>query len=111
MFENNNYKIICDDCTEVVDNLDTNVDLTFLDPPFNQDKEYENHHDSMHDEDYWQWMTNICEKIYNKSSNGGSIFFMQREKNTWKVQKALEDSGWTYQNLIIWKKKSSIITL
>lgn len=34
---------------------------------------------------------------------------MQREKNTKYVLQALDQSGWSYQNLIIWKKKSSAV--
>lgn len=34
---------------------------------------------------------------------------MQREKNTEHVLKCLRESGWTFQNLIIWKKKTSAV--
>ena len=34
---------------------------------------------------------------------------MQREKNTRFVLDALSKSGWTFQNLIIWRKKSSAV--
>ena len=34
---------------------------------------------------------------------------MQREKNTEQVLKALRETGWTLQNLIIWKKKTSAV--
>lgn len=34
---------------------------------------------------------------------------MQREKNTKQVIQALDKSGWTFQNLIIWKKKTSAV--
>jgi DNA modification methylase len=34
---------------------------------------------------------------------------MQREKNTHYVLSTLESSGWTFQNLIIWRKKTSAV--
>ncbi|HZV11946.1 MAG TPA: site-specific DNA-methyltransferase [Candidatus Kapabacteria bacterium] len=85
------------------------VDLTFLDPPFNQNKEYKYHDDDLSDEHYWDMMTNVCGKILNVTSPGGAIYFMQREKNTEQVLKCLRETGWTLQNLIIWKKKTSAV--
>jgi len=84
-------------------------DLTFLDPPFNQAKEYRNHDDNMSSHEYWEWMRRICSKIYGNSSDGAAIYFMQREKNTHYVMQSLEDTGWVFQNLIIWKKKTSAV--
>ena len=85
------------------------IDLTFLDPPFNQAREYRNHNDDMEPEEYWTWMTNVCKEVYRHSSEGAAIYFMQREKNTRWVMQTLEDAGWHYQSLIIWKKKTSAI--
>jgi len=85
------------------------IDLTFLDPPFNQNKDYAHHDDNMPDEDYWQMMKTVCERTYHATSKGGAIYFMQREKNTEKVLTCLRDTGWTLQNLIIWKKKTSAV--
>jgi site-specific DNA-methyltransferase (adenine-specific) len=84
-------------------------DLTFLDPPFNQDKEYRNHNDKMNPSDYWQWMSRICCLIREKTNPGGAIYFMQREKNTKNVLEVLGSAGWAFQNLIIWKKKTSAV--
>jgi site-specific DNA-methyltransferase (adenine-specific) len=103
------YDILCGDCTELIPKLEKPIDLTFLDPPFNQNKDYENHDDQMEDCKYWEWMTDICNKSFDKTNDGGAIYFMQREKNIAHVIKAVESSGWTYQNLIIWKKKSSAV--
>lgn len=85
------------------------IDLTFLDPPFNQARKYRNHNDDMAPEKYWAWMTSVCKEVYRHSSQGAAIYFMQREKNTRWVMQALEDSGWRYQSLIIWKKKTSAV--
>ena len=54
-------------------------------------------------------MTEILRLIYDHTSEGGAVYFMQREKNTEKVLKSLRESGWEYQNLIIWKKKTSAV--
>ena len=103
------FKIIQGDCTKELDRLNTNIDLTFLDPPFNQGKEYSGHDDSLPYEVYWQWMQEVCSKGYNLTSQGGAIYFMQREKNAENVLKCLKEPGWTFQNLIIWKKKTSAV--
>jgi DNA modification methylase len=114
--EKMNYKIIHGNCTDELDkkklkmiSFFKKIDLTFLDPPFNQGKEYANHDDNLSDEIYWQWMRDICSKIYKLTSDGGVIYFMQREKNTEQVLKTLRGTGWTFQNLIIWKKKTSAV--
>ncbi|PKP60941.1 MAG: modification methylase [Candidatus Altiarchaeales archaeon HGW-Altiarchaeales-1] len=104
-----NYKIYEGNCINILSAIENRIDLTFLDPPFNQNKEYKLHNDNLSDEDYWQLMFDVCKKIYELTSNGGSIYFMQREKNTEYVLKCLRESGWTLQNLIIWKKKTSAV--
>lgn len=85
------------------------VDLTFLDPPFNQNKDYKFHNDNLNSTEYWQMMVDVCAGIYNVTSPGGAVYFMQREKNTEEVLRCLKESGWILQNLIIWKKKTSAV--
>ena len=85
------------------------VDLTFLDPPFNQDKAYNEWDDNLPQEEYWEWMRDTCARIHHLTSDGGAIYFMQREKNTEFVLRCLRESGWTLPNLIIWKKKTSAV--
>lgn len=105
-----NAKIINGDCKLLLSQYqDRELDLTFLDPPFNQSKDYRNHNDDMSTTDYWYWMKDICHLVYQKSSEGAAIYFMQREKNTHHVIQTLVDSGWTNQNLVIWKKKTSAV--
>lgn len=84
-------------------------DLSFVDPPFNQAKKYRKHKDKMPETEYWEWMERICRLIYKNTTNGGAIYFMQREKNTQFVLEILKKTGWNLQNLIIWKKKSSAV--
>lgn len=106
-----NYKILNTDSIKLLSNsqLDEKIDLTFLDPPFNQNKDYNYFDDNLPDEEYWQLMLNTCRGIYDATSQGGAIYFMQREKNTEQVLKCLRESGWTFHNLIIWKKKTSAV--
>ncbi len=106
-----NYHLLHENCTTALDSNDfpASVDLSFLDPPFNQDKAYKAWNDNMPPEKYWEWMREICAKVYVLTSDGGAIYFMQREKNTEFVLQCLRDTGWTFQNLIIWKKKTSAV--
>jgi site-specific DNA-methyltransferase (adenine-specific) len=105
------YQIIQANATKAItqETLGSQVDLTFLDPPFNQNKEYTLYKDSLPDKDYWQMMQQVCKDILTMTSEGGAIYFMQREKNVEYVLKTLRESGWTFQNLIIWKKKTSAV--
>ncbi|MCY3832630.1 MAG: site-specific DNA-methyltransferase [Chloroflexi bacterium] len=86
-------------------------DLTFLDPPFNQAKDYASHDDDMPERKYWDWMAQVCGSVYAQTSEGGAIYFMQREKNSEQVLACLRASGWTLQNLIIWKKLTSAVPM
>jgi DNA modification methylase len=54
-------------------------------------------------------MKSVCRSILDITSPGGAIYFMQREKNTEEVLQCLRETGWTLQNLIIWKKKTSAV--
>ena len=106
-----NVKILSGDCASLL-RQHTNIgriDLTFLDPPFNQDKEYNAWNDSLPEEEYWRWMRDVCEGVHALTSDGGAIYFMQREKNCEYVLRCLRESGWTFQNLIVWKKKTSAV--
>jgi DNA modification methylase len=105
------HKIIQADATQSINlaTLGSEVDLTFLDPPFNQGKDYALHEDNLPDEDYWLMMRQVCEDLLKVTSSGGAIYFMQREKNTERVLRTLRETGWTFQNLIIWKKKTSAV--
>jgi len=103
------YQVINDNCLSALKNINKKVDLTFLDPPFNQQKEYAYHDDNMDGKEYWEMMTNVCKSVNELTNKGGAIYFMQREKNSEFVLTCLRKSGWTFQNLIIWKKKTSAV--
>lgn len=83
--------------------------LTFLDPPFNQGKEYAYFDDNLPEDAYWDWMTEVCRAVYRLTEEGGAIYFMQREKNAEQVLRTLRETGWTLQNLIIWMKRTSAV--
>ena len=108
-----NYKILQGDCLNLISSSPLlsakSIDLTFLDPPFNQDKEYASWNDNLPEHKYWQVMEQVCKCVYEITSDGGAIYFMQREKNTEFVLQCLRESGWIFQNLIIWKKKTSAV--
>ena len=105
------YKVLTGSCLDHLNEgkILGKVDLTFLDPPFNQNKDYKFHNDKLTTEEYWQMMEDVCRGIHSITSNGGAIYFMQREKNTEEVLRCLRETGWTLQNLIIWKKKTSAV--
>lgn len=104
-----NHQVINDNCLKVLSSLKTEIDLTFLDPPFNQRKSYASHNDDLPENEYWEMMRKVCEQIFEKTTVGGAIYFMQREKNSEQVLQVLRETGWTFQNLIIWKKMTSAV--
>lgn len=106
-----NCTLLHENCTTALErsNFVSAIDLSFLDPPFNQDKAYNAWNDSLPPEAYWAWMRDVCAKVYALTSDGGAIYFMQREKNAEFVLQCLRDAGWNFQNLIIWKKKTSAV--
>jgi DNA modification methylase len=104
------YKVINGDCLEWLrSHQEEDIHLTFLDPPFNQGKGYRYFNDTQPDELYWGWLKEVIAHIYRITVDGGAIYFMQREKNTEQVLKVLRETGWIFQNLIIWKKKTSAV--
>lgn len=103
--------VLHENCTTALarERIVPQIDLAFLDPPFNQEKAYKAWDDNLPPTKYWGWMHEVCAKVYALTSDGGAIYFMQREKNTEFVLQCLRDTGWTFQNLIIWKKKTSAV--
>ena len=83
------------------------ADMCFFDPPFNQGRKYREHDDSMPENEYWMWISEVLSSVRNMSSDGAAIWFMQREKNVHHVMRCLAETGWTFRNLVIWRKKAS----
>jgi DNA modification methylase len=103
------HRVLTGDCAQILSSLEAEIDLTFLDPPFNQQKDYARHDDDLPAEAYWTMMRQVCAQVFRLTSTGGSLYFMQREKNTECVLRCLRETGWEFQNLIIWKKKTSAV--
>jgi DNA modification methylase len=104
------YKVQKEDCLKWLGTYsEKNIHLTFIDPPFRQGKDYRFFDDKQSEEKYWNWLKQILSKVYRITTKGGCVYFMQREKNTERVLKVLRETGWVFQNLIIWKKKTSAV--
>ncbi len=107
---NSTFQIMDGDCRQHLESgAISNVALSFVDPPFRQGKTYRFFDDDQPEETYWNWMKSVLESIYHITVEGGAVYFMQREKNTEQVLRALRETGWEYQNIIVWKKKTSAI--
>ncbi len=109
-------KIIHGDCLEKLnpdvfhrEGSKAEVCLTFLDPPFNQGKDYDYFDDTLPEHEYWLMMQTVCARVRQLTADGGAIYFMQREKNTEAVLQCLRETGWTLQNLIVWTKRTSAV--
>jgi len=85
------------------------VHLTFFDPPYNQGKDYEYFDDEQDPQKYWAWIKRVLRGIYDATAEGGVVYFMQREKNAEYILNSLRETGWSYQNLIVWRKMTSAI--
>ena len=107
-------RIITDDCLRYLNRLKLSrlkqpIDLTFCDPPFNQGRFYRYFNDKQEEQAYWDWMSEVLSAVREKTSAGGTIYFMHREKNAEFALSSLRRAGWTFQNLIIWKKMTSAV--
>ena len=108
--KNASYRVLEGDCLKYLYEGDIdNIHLTFLDPPYRQGKEYRFFDDNQPAWKYWGWLKEILHKIYEATAEGGAIYFMQREKNSERVLRILRKTGWSFQNLIVWKKKTSAV--
>jgi len=109
-------KVLLGDCTELLRldlprqlGLSGPLALTFLDPPFNQGKDYQYCDDAMPQAQYWEWMGHICAQVHSLTVEGGALYFMQREKNAEHVLRCLRQAGWSLQNIIVWMKRTSAV--
>jgi DNA modification methylase len=102
-------KILLGNCLQILPDLAENIDLTFLDPPFNQQKDYASHNDNLPENQYWEMIREVCRKVWEKTSRGGAIYLMHREKNAENLLRVLRQTGWEFQNLIVWKKMTSAV--
>lgn len=106
------YQVLQGDCLEYLDRNPKpvqSVHLTFLDPPYRQGKDYRYFDDNQPEEKYWAWLKQILTQIYEVTVAGGAVYFMQREKNVEWMMGILKETGWNFQNLILWKKFTSAV--
>jgi len=104
------YEIVNKDCLKWLEQQkDEIIHLTFIDPPFRQGKDYRFFDDSQDPRAYWNYLEEVLREVHRITAEGGAVYFMQREKNAEEVLRALRETGWTFQNLIIWKKKTSAV--
>jgi site-specific DNA-methyltransferase (adenine-specific) len=104
--------VIEGDCIKLLnDGTISDVNITFFDPPYLQGKEYRFFDDNQSESEYWNWIKAIVEGVYKTTTDGGAIYFMHREKNAEKILQILRESDWNFQNLIIWKKKTSAVPI
>jgi DNA modification methylase len=110
--ENSFLRVLAGDCLKHLNEGSiNNIQMTFLDPPYRQGKDYKFFDDNQPAWKYWGWLREILQKVNEITVDGGAIYFMQREKNTEQVLRVLRKTGWKFQNLIIWKKKTSAVPI
>jgi len=92
--------VLCGNCLELLDKstlmqrgVGAEFALTFLDPPLNRGKDYAFFDDELPPEQYWQWLEEICAKVYALTAEGGAIYFMHRDKNGEQVLRLLREAG------------------
>ena len=106
------YDVLEGDCIKYLnEGAAGNLHLTFFDPPYLQGKDYRFFDDNQSVKKYWNWVRAIVEGVYKATSDGGAIYFMHREKNAERILRILKKTGWNFQNLIIWKKKTSAVPI
>ena len=102
-------QIIAGDNLEFLQKTAAKFDLSFVDPPFNQGRFYRKVSDNLDADVYWQGLRLLLDALRRRTSVGGGVFFMHREKNAEDALRILREAGWTFQNLIVWKKMASAV--
>jgi DNA modification methylase len=104
------WNLFGEDCLKVFQEGNLNeVHLTYFDPPYLQGKDYRYFDDDQPEEKYWTWIQDVLSNVYSLTANGGAVYFMHREKQADNVLRSLKQTGWTFQNLIIWMKRTSAV--
>ncbi|MFN3360378.1 MAG: hypothetical protein ACK421_02975 [Pseudanabaenaceae cyanobacterium] len=72
--------VLAGDCLQHLGELQAGRDrfaLTFLDPPFNQGKDYKYFDDNQREAVYWSWLLEICQAVYDLCLEGAAIYFIK----------------------------------
>lgn len=120
--ENENYKLYCGDCIEVMKKLIKNnvkVNKIITSPPYNiirpnsTDRGYDLYKDGMENEDYIKWTLEIFD-CYDKilSKNGCIMYNMSygtenTELMNLTIAEILKKTDFTLADIIVWKKNSA----
>ena len=76
------YKILNEGCLDWLNKSSgRNVDITFVDPPFRQGKDYRFFDDNQPEERYWDWLKDILSKIHRITAEGGAVYLMHLFEN------------------------------
>jgi DNA modification methylase len=106
------HRVLQGDCLEYLNKNPRPVEdvhLTFFDPPYRQGKDYKYFDDNQPEDKYWAWLEQILTRVYEVTADGGAIYFMHREKNVEWMMRILRETGWNFQNFILWKKFTSAV--
>lgn len=94
--------IVTGDCLDLLPRLpDESVDLVFLDPPYNLEKDYASYSDDRAVEDYFEWCDTWIEQCVRVLRPGGSLVIINIP--LWSIRHALYlNQRLTFQNWIAW---------
>lgn len=104
-------KIFLQDCISFLENINMEYpngyfDLIFADPPYNLVKNYNDHDDSMSEEDYIQWSNKWLELCAKSLKQNGSMYVLNIPK--WSIYHANELNNHLYlKNWIVWDALST----
>lgn len=101
-------RVVNNDCYRLLDDGSVpEVDLTFLDAPYLENAD-SMPNTTMFDknmdlDEYWSWIADLCRTIYDTTSDGGVLYFMQTGHNVSEIVDVVRRSEWNLRNLIIWR--------
>lgn len=114
IYDENNLKIIHNDCGKELDNVPANsADVAVTSPPYNIGIAYNSYDDNKTQKEYLSWLEGLSKKIYKVLKEDGSFFLNVggTSKDPGipnRVCSAIEKAGFVLQNHIVWVKSISI---
>jgi DNA modification methylase len=104
-------EIICGDSRIVLETIpDNSIDLVLTSPPYNFNKEYDQHKDGTSFNDYWEYLFPILGLCLNKLKHGGRMIINIQPHYSFNtpthhlITKFLLDNGMLWRTEIIWEK-------
>ncbi len=113
-------KVICGDVLEVLRQIpDNSIDLGITSPPYNKKEKhggwlvpkvvYKGYKDTMPEEEYQQWQTEVLNELYRVIKEGGSFFYNHKIRyENGRMLHPLEwlsKTKWNVWQEIIWNRK------